>query len=83
MVALEAGPFDCFFDYEAPTDTVNPRLQEPTFSRARLKLVLISKLLRLISRYRGSYLKGALFIPLESLTKMFSRIIWLEAFLWT
>ena len=40
-----------------------------------LKLVLISKVLRLISRYRGSYLKGASSSPLESLTKMFSPII--------
>ena len=44
-------------------------------SRARLKLVLISKVLRLISRYKGSYLKDALCSPLESLTKMFSPII--------
>ena len=45
------------------------------FSRARLKLVPISKVLRLISRYKASYLKGASFNPLESLTKMFSTII--------
>ena len=55
--------------------TVNPRVYEPTFSRARMKLVLISKVLRLISRYGGSYLKGASCSPLESLTKMFSPII--------
>ena len=45
------------------------------FSRARLKLVLISKVLTLISRYRGSYLKDTSCSQLESLTKMFSPII--------
>ena len=38
-------------------------------------MVLISKILRLISRYKGSYLKGTSCCPLESLTKMFSTII--------
>ena len=55
--------------------TVNPRVYEPTFLRARMKLVLISKVLRLISRYQGSYLKGASCSPLESFTKMFSPVI--------
>ena len=55
--------------------TVNPRVQEPTFLRARLKLVLISKVLRLISGYRGSYLKGAPCHPLNSLAIMFNNVI--------
>ena len=57
------------------SNTVNPRVQEPTFLRARLKLVLISKILTLISRYKGSYLKGTPCCPPESLTKIFSPII--------
>ena len=40
-----------------------------------MKLVLISKVLRLSSRYGGSYLKGASCSSLESLTMMFSPII--------
>ena len=38
-------------------------------------MVLISKVLRLISGYRGSYLKGASCSPFKSLTMMFSPII--------
>ena len=38
-------------------------------------MVLTSMVLRLISKYRGSYLKGAVRSPLESLIKMFSPII--------
>ena len=40
-----------------------------------MKSVLIPKVLRLISRYPGSYLKGASSSPLESLTKIFSPIV--------
>ena len=47
-----------------------------TCLRARLKKVLISKALRLIARYRDSYLKGALCRPFESLTKMSSPTIY-------
>ena len=45
------------------------------FLRARMKLVLNLKVLRLISRYRGSYLKGASCSPLESIKKMSSPVI--------
>ena len=39
-------------------------------------MVLISKVLRLISRYKGSHLKGALCRPFQCLTKMFNPIIY-------
>ena len=40
-------------------NTANPCIYESTLLRARLKLVLILRVLRLISNNRGSYLKGA------------------------
>ena len=44
-------------------------------------MVLISKIPILISRCRGSYLKGVSCSPLESLTKIFSPIICLGSVL--
>ena len=42
---------------------------EPTILKAGLKLVLISRVLRLVSTYRGSYLKDALCRPFQSLAE--------------
>ena len=84
VVTLAVLP--CYFFFETTglqyCSTVNPRIcyKNLLFLRERLKKVLIPKALTLISRYRGSYLKGALYGFFRALQKIFSPIIFGRVF---